>query len=107
MEYFGLPSSLTLASETAKSLPPPLRTEKTKYFQCLGWSHIMFFLCTVFYTYKCIRIQYISVGDKDQTLSNTTLTPQAELVKTNLDIDFCNKIHHIILGFGKNPVTSS
>ena len=90
MEYFGLPSSLTLASETAKSLPPPLRTEKTKYFQCLAWtkSHIMFFSrCTVFYTYKCISntYTYISVGDK---VSNTTLNPQAQLVKTNLYIDF-------------------
>ena len=70
----------------------------------------MFFSrCTVFYTYKCISntYTYISVGDKDQTVSNTTLTPQAQLVKTNLDIDFYRKIHHTILGFYEDPVTSS
>ena len=112
MEYFGLPSSLTLASETAKSLPPPCGQKRQNTFNAWPGTKVtlcFFSRCTVFFTYKCISntYTYISVGDKDQTVSNTTLTPHAQLVKTNLDIGFYSKIHDTISSFAEDPVTSS
>ena len=50
---------------------------------------------------------HISVGDRDQMLSNKTSTPQAQLVKKpNLNIDG-KYIRQSILGFGKDPVVNS